>query len=71
MYDCKAGAQEKAVPLANNKHKQSIHIKNSLSLGGEMSQRDREGRLALKFRLPHNLATHPNSNHANKIAPNA
>ncbi len=48
----------KAVPLGNNKHKQNLHIKNSLSLGGEMSQRDREGRLAYKYRPPHNLATH-------------
>ena len=28
-------------------------------LGGEMSQRDREGRLALKLRLPHNQRTYP------------
>ena len=55
--DCKAGAQEKAVPLGNNKHKQSVHIRKSLSLGREMSQRDREGRLAINFRLPPNPAT--------------
>ena len=59
MYDCKAGAQEKAVPLANNKHKQSIHIKNSLSLGGEMSQRDREGRLACNHRVTTNQKPSP------------
>ena len=49
----------KAFPLGNNKHKQNLHIRNSLSLGGEMSQRDREGRLALNPRLPSNLATYP------------
>ena len=50
--DCKAGAPKKAIPLANNKHKQSVYIKNSLSLGGEMSQRDREGRLAINIDCP-------------------
>ena len=55
----KETSQEKAIPLGNNKHKQSIQIKNSLSLGGEMSQRDREGELTLEYRLPPNLATHP------------
>ena len=49
----------KAVPLGNNKHKQNLQIKNSLSLGGEMSRRDREGRLSLKPRLPHNQRTYP------------
>ena len=55
----KETSQEKAISLGNNKHKQSIQIKNSLSLGGEMSQRDREGELTLEYRLPPNLATHP------------
>ena len=55
----KETSQEKAIPLGNNKHKQNLHIKNSLSLGGEMSQRDREGELALNPRLPHNQRTHP------------
>ena len=52
-------SKKKAVPLGNNKHKQNLQIKNSLSLGGEMSQRNREGRLALKPRLPPNQRTHP------------
>ena len=55
----KETSQEKTVPLGNNKHKQNLHIKNSLSLGGEMSQRDREGRLAFINRLPHNQRTYP------------
>ena len=45
-------SKKKAVPLGNNKHKQNLQIKNSLSLGGEMSRRDREGRLAFINRLP-------------------
>ena len=35
------------------------HNPKAVPLGGEMSQRDREGRLALKLRLPHNQRTYP------------
>ena len=45
-------SKKKAVPLGNNKHKQNLQIKNSLSLGGEMSRRDREGRLAINIDCP-------------------
>ena len=60
----------KAFPLGNNKHKQNLHIRNSLSLGGEMSQRDREGRLAINIDCPTTSPLIP-THHANKIAPNA
>ena len=49
----------KALPLGNNKHKQSAQIKNSLSLGGEMSQRDREGRLAINIDCPTSSPPNP------------
>ena len=49
----------KAIPLGNNKHKQNLHIRNSLSLGGEMSQRDREGRLAINIDCPTSSPPNP------------
>ena len=52
--DCEAGAPKKPSPLGE----------------GDRREPDGRGELAHNLRLPPNQRTHPNSNHANKTAPN-